>query len=88
MIRLDIKNQKGSIVMRRNLHLGILLLVSLVISALNFGCGGGGVQPLTQSSQSPRTRRRNLSKSMQAPTLGYAYVTTGSEVPHQLDTHE
>ena len=66
--------------MCRNLHLGtLLLLVSLVLSALNFGCGVGGVQPLTQSSQSPQTSA-SVSKSMQAPTLGYAYVTTGSEV--------
>jgi hypothetical protein len=65
--------------MRRNLHLETLLLVSLVLSALNFGCGGGGLQPLTQSNQSPQTSA-SVSKSMQAPTLGYAYVTTGSEV--------
>jgi hypothetical protein len=57
----------------------LLLLVCFPLCLLNLGCGGGGLPPSTQISQSPQTDK-NVSQSMQSPMLGFVYATTGGEL--------
>ena len=42
--------------MCRNVRIAILLLVSVVLAAPNFGCGGGGLPRFTPVSQSPQAQ--------------------------------
>ncbi len=57
----------------------LLLLVCFTISLLNLGCGGGGLPPSKQVSQSIQTDSK-VSQSMQAPMLGFVNTTNGGEV--------
>ena len=68
--------------MRTNVRSGILVLLSLVLVLLSFGCGGGGLPPTTQSTQSSsnlQTDNKSL-QSMQTPLMGFASAISGGEV--------
>jgi len=64
--------------MCRNARIGIVLLVAMVLAAMNFACGGGGLPPshIVQSSQVDGS----VSQSLQAAILGFVYVPDASEV--------
>ena len=57
----------------------LLLLVCFTTSLLNLGCGGGGLPPSTQVSQSIQTNRK-APQSMQSPMLGFVYAPEGGEL--------
>jgi DNA-binding beta-propeller fold protein YncE len=65
--------------MSRNACARIFWLVPLVLGALNFGCGGGGMPPSSQISPSPQTDL-HASQPMQAPILGFAYAAGSGEL--------
>ena len=64
--------------MRKDIPVRILLLIFLVLTALNLGCGGGA--PVTSSVSQSLTADANASKRMQSPVLGFVYAAGGSEV--------
>jgi hypothetical protein len=56
----------------------ILLLISLALLALNFGCGGGA--EVTSNAAPAPTPDVSTAKRMQPPVLGFVYAAGGSEV--------
>ena len=64
--------------MRNDIPVRLFLLVSLLLSALNLGCGGGA-EVTSNVSQAP-TADLATSKQMQSPVLGFVNTAGGSEV--------
>lgn len=65
--------------MCRDVRTEALLLMSIVLSALNFGCGGGGIPASSQISQSGQTESSGT-QAMQAPILGFASAAGKTQI--------
>jgi hypothetical protein len=56
-----------------------LTIISLVLGAFTFGCGGGGATLSPQTNQNAPTSS-NVPQALQSPMLGFAYTSSQTEV--------
>ncbi len=56
-----------------------LAIISVVLGAFTFGCGGGGVPSSPENNQNAQTTS-NVPQALQSPMLGFAYTSAQTEV--------